>query len=32
MDKKREMEKKLGSIKGFSIQFLPYSEIKRIEQ
>ena len=22
MDKKREMEKKLGSIKGFSIQFL----------
>ena len=28
MDKKREMEKKLGSIKGFSIQFLPYSEIR----
>ena len=28
MDKKREMEKKLGGIKGFSIQFLPYSEIR----
>ncbi|MFZ1971003.1 MAG: DUF2073 domain-containing protein [Candidatus Nanoarchaeia archaeon] len=28
MDKKRGDGKKLGSIKGFSIQFLPYSEIK----
>ncbi|MCK9596081.1 DUF2073 domain-containing protein [Candidatus Pacearchaeota archaeon] len=27
-DKKKGMGKKLGNIKGFSIQFLPYSEIK----
>jgi hypothetical protein len=27
-DKKRGMVKKLGNLKGFSIQFLPYSEIR----
>jgi hypothetical protein len=27
-DKKREIGEKLGKIKGFSIQFLPYSEIR----
>ena len=27
-DKKRGLEKSLGRIKGFSIQFLPFSEIK----
>jgi hypothetical protein len=31
MDKKREMGKKLGNIKGFSIQFLPYSEIRGLD-
>ena len=28
MSKKRSKEKRLGKIKGFSIQFLPYSEIR----
>jgi hypothetical protein len=28
MDKKRDGGKRLGSMKGFSIQFLPYSEIR----
>ena len=28
MDKKKRMGKHLGKIKGFSIQFLPYSEIR----
>ncbi len=31
MIKKRGNEKDLGKIKGFSIQFLPYSEIKELE-
>jgi hypothetical protein len=31
MAKKRGNEKDLGKIKGFSIQFLPYSEIKNLE-
>jgi hypothetical protein len=31
MSKKRGTEKDLGKIKGFSIQFLPYSEIKDLE-
>lgn len=30
-DKKREVGKNLGRIKGFSIQFLPYSEIKNLD-
>ncbi len=29
-DKKRWGEKRLGEIKGFSIQFLPYSEIRNL--
>jgi len=31
MNKKRGNEKELGKIKGFSIQFLPYSEIKELQ-
>ena len=31
MEKKRDKEKKLGKIKGFSIQFLPYSEIRDLD-
>jgi hypothetical protein len=31
MGKKRGSEKELGKIRGFSIQFLPYSEIKNLE-
>lgn len=31
MGKKRGNEKDLGKIRGFSIQFLPYSEIKELE-
>jgi hypothetical protein len=31
MMKKRDDEKKLGKIKGFSIQFLPYSEIRYLD-
>ncbi|VVB82516.1 Uncharacterised protein [uncultured archaeon] len=31
MDKKRGNEKKLGKIKGFSIQFLPYSEVRDLD-
>jgi len=30
-DKKRVMRKNLGRIKGFSIQFLPFSEIKSLD-
>ncbi len=30
-DKKREGRKDLGKIKGFSIQFFPYSEIKNLD-
>jgi hypothetical protein len=29
--KKKKRGKRLGSIKGFSIQFLPYSEIKNLD-
>lgn len=31
MVKKKRSDKKLGKIKGFSIQFLPYSEIKDLD-
>lgn len=31
MKKKRGMGKKLGKIRGFSIQFLPYSEIRDLD-
>jgi len=31
MVKKRKREKSLGKIKGFSIQFLPYSEIRDLD-
>lgn len=31
MEKKRDKEKRLGKIKGFSIQFLPYSEIRDLD-
>lgn len=30
-DKKRGIGKKLGNIKGFSLQFLPYSEIRSLD-
>lgn len=31
VEKKRGKEKRLGKIKGFSIQFLPYSEIRDLD-
>jgi hypothetical protein len=31
MTKREESEKNLGKIKGFSIQFLPYSEIRNLD-